>query len=80
MVCCFLEKLQKLSCTKWQEIYKVYPVPLILTFATLLANAADDKMVIFFLFFSENKIWHFIQIVSIGDNLHEMSKPVFWEK
>ena len=21
-----------------------------------------------------------MQIVSIGDNLHEMSKPVFWEK
>ena len=24
--------------------------------------------------------WHFMQIVSFGDNLHEMSKPVFWEK
>ena len=21
-----------------------------------------------------------MQIVSLGDNLHEMSKPVFWEK
>ena len=21
-----------------------------------------------------------MQIVSMGDNLHEMSKPVFWEK
>ena len=25
-------------------------------------------------------IWHFMQIVSIGDISHEMSKPVFWEK
>ena len=24
----------------------------------------------FFLFFSENGVWHFIQIVSLGDNLH----------
>ena len=25
------------------------------------------------LFFPENRIWHFMQIVSLGDNLHEMS-------
>ena len=24
-------------------------------------------------------IWHFMQIVSTGDNLHEMSNPVFRE-
>ena len=29
--------------------------------------------VIFFLFFPESRIWHFMQIVSNGDNLHEMS-------
>ena len=34
----------------------------------------------FSLFFPENKIWHFMQIVSNGDNLHEMSDPIFWEK
>ena len=28
----------------------------------------------------ENRLWNFMQIVSLGDNLHEMSKPVFWEK
>ena len=42
----------------------------------------------FFLFFPENRIRHSMQIVSIGetgfdmsngDNLHEMSSPVFWE-
>ena len=33
-----------------------------LSFATLWANSANDKMVIFFLFFPENKLWHFVQI------------------
>ena len=35
---------------------------------------------IYFLFFPENKICHFMQIVSNGDKLHAMSNPVFWEK
>ena len=52
----------------------------LLTFTTLWAFSADDKMMLFFLFFPENRIWHFMQIVSLGDNLHEMSNPVFWEK
>ena len=29
------------------------------------------------LVFPDNRIWYFMQIVSSGDNLHEMSKPVF---
>ena len=33
-----------------------------------------------FLFFPEYRIWQFMQIVSNGDYLHEMSNPVFWEK
>ena len=32
---------------------------------------------IVFLFLPENRIWHFVQIVSIGDNLYGMSNPVF---
>ena len=35
---------------------------------------------IFILFFPENRLWHFIQIVSFGNNLHKMSEPIFWEK
>ena len=34
----------------------------------------------FFLFSLENGIWHFMQTVSQGDSLHEMSNPVFWGK
>ena len=47
---------------------------------TLLANSADDKLMISSLIFHENRIWHFMQNVSSGDILHEISKPVFWDK
>ena len=30
-----------------------------------------------FLIILENRIWHFMQIVLGGDNLHEMSDPIF---
>ena len=30
--------------------------------------------------FSENGFWNFIEIISIGDHLHEMMKPFFWDK
>ena len=33
-----------------------------LTFATVWANSADNKLMIFFLIFPENCIWHFMQI------------------
>ena len=32
-----------------------------------------------FLFFPENRMRHFKQVVSNGDNLLEMSNPVFWK-
>ena len=35
-----------------------------LTFTTLWAFSADEQLMIFFLFFPENRIWHFMQIVS----------------
>ena len=57
------------------EIYPEYQIPL--TFTTLLANSADHKLEMFFLFFPGNRTIHFMQIVS---NLHEMSNPVFLEK
>ena len=47
----------------------------------LFINAADDIMNFFFFLFSpENKTRHFMQIVSFGDNLLEMSNPVSLEK
>ena len=47
-----------------------------LTFTMLWANSADDKLMKFFLFFLENRIWHFMQIASLGDNVHEVSNPI----
>ena len=44
-------------------------------------NFSRQHFEIFFFFvFSENMLWHFMQIVSLGDNLHEIPKPTFWEK
>ena len=43
-------------------------------------NFSDDILKYLFLFFQENMFWYFMQIVSSGDNLHEMSKPELWEK
>ena len=33
---------------------------------------------IFSFFFLENRILHFMQIFSLGDNLHEVSDPIFY--
>ena len=27
----------------------------------------------------ENRLWHFMHVVSLGSNLHEMSRPIFWK-
>ena len=60
---------------------RVYPdsAGLGLTLSRIWANSADDKLMIFFLFFPENTISLFMQIVSPGDNLHDMSN-LFSEK
>ena len=34
---------------------------LVLTLSILMANSADDKFMIYFLFFPENRIWYFMQ-------------------
>ena len=39
----------------------------------LWTNSADDKQMIFSLFFLENRSWHW-------DSLHEMSNSIFKEK
>ena len=44
--------------------------------ACLVIISADDILKYFSYFFPENGIWHIMQIVSNGDNLHEMSNPV----
>ena len=39
-----------------------------------------ETFFIFFFFSLENRIRHFMQIVSFRDNLHEVSGPIFYEK
>ena len=62
----------------WFFTYSIYIVNFFqarpLTFTSLCANSADNKLTTFFLIFLENRMLHFMQIVSTGDNLHEMSK------
>ena len=43
---------------------------LTLTLTALWADSTDDKLKWFFYIFLENKIWHLMQIVSLGGNLH----------
>ena len=38
-----------------------------LTFITLWAKSAENKLMIVFLFFPENRIWHYMQIVYSGE-------------
>ena len=42
--------------------------------------SVDEILTYFFLFFQENKIWYFMQIVSFRDNLQKMSNFIFWGK
>ena len=56
----------------------MFLVPICLMLSTLCKIFSKQHFRIFsclfvFFFFSENSIWHFMQIVSIGDSLHEMS-------
>ena len=49
----------------------------VLTLTVLWANSADNKLTLFFLFCLGYRILHFTQIVSSGDNLHELSDHIF---
>ena len=45
------------------KILSVADVISALTFTILGAISADERLSLFFLFFLENRIWHFMQIV-----------------
>ena len=66
----FRSKANDIVCARWCSS---------LTFTTLWDNSTDNTLRIVFLFFLENRIWHFMQIVSTGDNLHEMSNLFYWK-
>ena len=47
---------------------------LTISITTLWAYSADDKLIVCFLVFPRK------QVLTYGDNLQEMSKPVFYDK
>ena len=49
----------------------------IFTLNILGKNFKQQHFKTFCTFFPENRFWHFMKIVSTGDNLHEMSEPFF---
>ena len=72
-------------CIVWQNLKRLYVFPstsknhtivyTTITLSTLGKIFSRRHLNIF-----SYMIWHFMQIVSIEDNLHEMSNPVFWKK
>ena len=60
--------------------FLVWQSRLALTLSTLSKIFSRRHFEIFFLFLPENRFSHFMQTVSNGDSLHELSKPVLWEK
>ena len=44
-----------------------------LTFTSLWANSAEDKLMIFFLFFPEYRIQHFMKLSPMASDLHEFA-------
>ena len=46
------------SCATFLTVLFCVGIFMKLTFTTIWANSADNKLVIFFLFFIENRIWH----------------------
>ena len=55
-----------------------YPImiSLLLTLC-MMGKISADNILKYFSYFQENKIWHFMQIVSFGENMCEMSDPIF---
>ena len=45
----------------------------------LCKNFSRQHFEIFFKFSPENRLWHFMQIVSLEDFAHHLWKPIFWE-
>ena len=66
---------------KWWNVFWPRITRLLETYLTFTSGLIELAQIIFFLFFfPENRIWHFMEIVCIGDNLQGMSKPFFLGK
>ena len=85
-VWCNTARLQNLLCVQKITLSRLYMIPMFskgswlvsymqIFFLPLPCFGEIQHMTIdaIFLFFPENRLWHFLQIVSLGDSLHEMS-------
>ena len=66
------ERLRGIPCVL--QHWKTY----IITLCMLWANLADDKLMLYIEFIIKIRTWHFMQIVFLGDNLHEVSNSFFF--
>ena len=59
--------------TGWQNLFSDYRL------ACWVNISTDGILKYFFLVFPGKWLCHFMQIVSLGDNLHEIAKPIFYK-
>ena len=73
---CHLNRTER-EATKKRTImhiaYRFVALNCLLLFLMLYSDSADDKLMVFFLFFLENRLCHVMQIASLRDNWHERS-------
>ena len=68
--CCFIEVMDCISCIGVNKVRLN---------AQNVGKIAADDVLKYFLFYIENRIWHFMQVSQAG-SLDEMSNTIFWEK
>ena len=60
----------------WYNVLKIWFITNLNQSLGRFSRQQNDDIL---LIFSENRVWQFMQIVSLVDNLHEMSNPNFWK-
>ena len=76
----FSGRRHKLTYKGWHVIKPQHNQSIIHSLELRVRFSAADILKYFILIFPETRIWHFMQIVSYGDNLHERFGPIFWKK
>ena len=73
--------LYKTSKENWSWLnWMMLVIAILLLMLSMLDNSFSRWHFEIFLFFPENMIWHFMQIFSLRDDLHDMSDPILGEK
>ena len=75
-----LSHTQKSVATDRQKPFSICILCTFLLMLSMLGKNFSRWQFEIFLFFPEKRLWQFMQMVSWGDHLHGMSKPIFPEK